>query len=311
MANAPASPSRVARTGGNRRFFRNPVFTLLAPAMTILLAMTIAPAIYIFGASLFNFELMNANAAQFIGLGNYIETLTNPAVWWGLAATLLFVVLAVGLEQLLGLVVALLLSRKIPEGNLLSALFILPMAMTPAVSALIWRELLDPNFGWVSYYLQAWHLTAVPIAWLSDPVTSWVALIALNVWQWTPFVALILLAGLQGIPADLREAASIDGAGGIQFFFNITLPLLQPFIAIALLLRVIDAFKTFDIIQVLTGGGPGTATETINLMIYRTALQDFNVGAASALGVCFLIFLMIVVQRLMKAFPLSTQATEV
>jgi multiple sugar transport system permease protein len=311
IANAPASPSRVARTDANRRFFRNPVFALLAPAMTILLAMTIAPAIYIFGASLFNFELMNANAAHFVGLGNYIETLTNPAVWWGLAATLLFVVLAVGLELLLGLVVALLLSRKIPEGNLLSALFILPMAMTPAVSALIWRELLDPNFGWVSYYLQAWHLTAVPIAWLSDPVTSWVALIALNVWQWTPFVALILLAGLQGIPADLREAASIDGAGGIQFFFNITLPLLQPFIAIALLLRVIDAFKTFDIIQVLTGGGPGTATETINLMIYRTALQDFNVGAASALGVCFLIFLMIVVQRLMKAFPLSTQATEV
>src|SRR5450631_1652330 len=105
IANAPASPSRVARTGGNRRFYRNPAFALLAPAMTILLAMTIAPAIYIFGASLFNFELMNAAAAHFVGLGNYVQTLTNPNVWWGLAATLMFVVLAVGLELVLGLAV--------------------------------------------------------------------------------------------------------------------------------------------------------------------------------------------------------------
>ncbi len=158
--------------------------------------------------------------------------------------------------------------------------------------------------------LQAWHLTSQPIAWLSDPTTSWIALIGLNVWQWTPFVALILLAGLQGIPQEPREAAAMDGANAWQSFFHITLPLLRPFIAISLLLRVIDAFKTFDIIQVLTGGGPGTATETVNLSIYRVALQDFNVGAASALGVCFLILLAIVVGQLLRLFARYTDVME-
>jgi multiple sugar transport system permease protein len=283
---------------------------LLAPALIILLLLTIAPAIYIFVSSLFNTELMNPGAARFVGLGNYAQIVSDPSVWQSLGVTVLFVILAVAVELGLGLMLALLLARKMLENNLLSGLIILPMAMTPAVSALIFRELLDPNFGWVSYYLQAWHLTSQPIAWLSDPTTSWIALIGLNVWQWTPFVALILLAGLQGIPQEPREAAAMDGANAWQSFFHITLPLLRPFIAISLLLRVIDAFKTFDIIQVLTGGGPGTATETVNLSIYRVALQDFNVGAASALGVCFLILLAIVVGQLLRLFARYTDVME-
>jgi multiple sugar transport system permease protein len=283
---------------------------LLLPALAILVLMTIAPAIYIFYSSFFNTELMNPGAARFIGVGNYAQILTNPEVWHDVGVTLLFVVLAVTLELVLGLLLALLLARKLLESKLASGLIILPMAMTPAVSALIWRELLDPNFGWVSYYLQAWHLTSQPIAWLSDTTTSWMALIGLNVWQWTPFVALILLAGLQGIPTEPREAAAVDGATSWQAFLHVILPMLRPFIAIALLLRVIDAFKTFDAIQVLTGGGPGTATETINLMIYRVALQDFNVGAASALGVFFLILLSVVVQQLLRMFARYTDVLE-
>jgi multiple sugar transport system permease protein len=283
---------------------------LLLPALAILVLMTIAPAIYIFYSSFFNTELMNPGAARFIGVGNYAQILTNPEVWHDVGVTLLFVVLAVGLELIFGLLLALLLARKMLESSLASGLVILPMAMTPAVSALIWRELLDPNFGWVSYYLQAWHLTSQPIAWLSDTTTSWMALIGLNVWQWTPFVALILLAGLQGIPTEPREAAAVDGANSWQAFLHVILPMLRPFIAIALLLRVIDAFKTFDAIQVLTGGGPGTATETINLMIYRVALQDFNVGAASALGVFFLILLSFVVQQLLRMFARYTDVLE-
>ena len=283
---------------------------LLAPALTILLLMTIAPAIYIFVSSLFNTELMNPGAARFVGLGNYAQIVSTPGIWQSLGATVLFVVLAVAIELVLGLVLALLLARKMIESNLLTGLIILPMAMTPAVSALIFRELLDPNFGWVSYYLQAWHLSAQPIAWLSDATTSWIALIGLNVWQWTPFVALILLAGLQGIPQEPREAAAVDGANAWQSFVHVTLPLLRPFIAIALLLRMIDAFKTFDAIQVLTGGGPGTATETVNLSIYRVALQDFNVGAASALGVCFLLLLALVVGQLLRLFARYTDVLE-
>lgn len=283
---------------------------LLAPALLILLLMTIAPAIYIFGSSVFNTELMNPGAARFVGLGNYAQIVGNPDVWHDIGVTLLFVGAAVTLEFVIGLLLALLLSRKMAESNLASGLLILPMAMTPAVSALIWRELLDPNFGWVSYYLQTWGLTPQPIAWLSDTTTSWIALIGLNVWQWTPFVALILLAGLQGIPLEPREAASVDGANSWQSFLYVTLPMLRPFIAIALLLRVIDAFKEFAEIQVLTGGGPGTATETVNLLIYRVALQDFNVGAASALGVCFLILLSLVVRQLLRLFARYTDVLE-
>lgn len=306
------SLSRSAARGRQRRR-RVPAalgLGLLAPALIILLLLTIAPALYIFVSSLFNSELMNPGAARFVGLGNYAQIVSDPGTWHDVGVTVLFVVLAVAVELVLGLALALLLARKMLESNLLAGLIILPMAMTPAVSALIFRELLDPNFGWVSYYLQTWHLTTQPIAWLSDPTTSWIALIGLNAWQWTPFVALILLAGLQGIPQEPREAASVDGANAWQAFLHITLPLLRPFIAISLLLRVIDAFKTFDAIQVLTGGGPGTATETINLSIYRVALQDFNVGAASALGVCFLLLLAIVVGQLLRLFGRYTDVLE-
>ncbi|MDB5058574.1 MAG: carbohydrate transporter rane protein 1, family [Chloroflexi bacterium] len=287
-----------------------PGLVLLSPVLAILALMTIGPAFYIFARSVFNTDLMNPGSGRFVGLTNYANVVTNPDVWHDLGNTLLFVCAAVALELCFGLLLAILLSQKLLESNLVAGLLILPMAMTPAVSALIWRELLDPNFGWISYYLQAWHITADPIAWLSNTNTSWIALVGLNVWQWTPFVALILLAGLQGIPLEPKEAAAVDGANAWQAFLHITLPMLRPFIAIALLLRVIDAFKTFDAIQILTGGGPGTSTEVINLMIYRVALQDFNVGAASALGVCFLLVLAFVVQQLIRILSRSTDVLE-
>lgn len=308
------SDSIAQRNAASRRAGRSwrpsPGLPLLVPALAILALMTIAPALYIFVSSVFNTELMNPGAARFVGLGNYAQVLSNPDVWHDVGNTLFFVCAAVAIELVLGLLLALLLARRLLESNLLAGLLILPMAMTPAVSALIWRELLDPNFGWISYYLQTWHLTDAPIAWLSDTTTSWMALIGLNVWQWTPFVALILLAGLQGVPAEPKEAAAVDGANAWQAFVHVTLPLLRPFIAIALLLRVIDAFKTFDTVQILTGGGPGTSTEVINLLIYRVALQDFNVGAASALGVCFLLLLAFVVQQLIHILSRSTDIME-
>lgn len=272
--------------------------------------MTVFPAVYLLYSSFFSFNLMNPDAARFVWLQNYQFILTNGDTWFSLGITLLFVALAVGFELLFGLMLALALARRTLENDIASAIFILPMAVTPVVSALIWRELFNPNYGWIDYYLQLVGVIREPIAWLSAPATTWVTLISLDVWQWTPFIALILMAGLQGLPPELKEAAAVDGARGWQMFLYITLPLLRPFIAIAVVLRALDAFKTFGTIKVLTGGGPGTSTEIINLTIYRVALQDFSVGAAAALGITFLLILSIIVPQLLQVIARNTDILE-
>ena len=282
---------------------------LLAPALVVLLTMTVFPTIFLVEAS-FRHENLLGPGSGFTGLRNYVQVLTSRDVWWGGAATLLFVCLAVGIELLCGLALALLLSRKMRETNLLTALFVVPLGVAPVVSALVFRELLNPAYGWVDYYLQSWGLMGDPVDWLSRPFTAWVALIGLDVWQWTPFVALILLAGLQGIPTEPKEAAVVDGAGPVRLFWHIILPLLRPFIAIALVLRAIEAFKTFGSAWILTGGGPGTSTELITLDLYRLALQDFNVGAAAALGICFLLVLSVVMQQLLNVLGRHTDILE-
>lgn len=282
---------------------------LLAPALAVLLIMTIVPTIYLVYFSLRHENLLGPGS-MFVGLGNFYRVLGDPDIAWNWLSTLLFVALAVGVELVLGLLFALMLSRRLPETNLLTALFVLPLGVAPVVSALVFQVLLDPAYGWVDYYLQLWGVVDQPIDWLGDPVTAWIAVISLDVWQWTPFVALILLAGLQGVPPEPKEAAALDGANAFQTFRHITFPFLRPFIAIAVVLRAIEAFKTFGSIYVLTGGGPGSSTEVINLDLYRIALQNFDVGAASALGICFLIVLSVVMQQLLNLLGRSTDILE-
>ncbi len=282
---------------------------LVAPALIILLAMTVFPALYLLRSSFLSFTLLSPTS-QFVGLRNYIYDLTNPDIRNSLLITVFFVVIVVSLELVIGLLLAVALARRTLENSIASTLLLLPFAVTPVVSALLWRELLNPNYGWVDYYLQQIGVMRTPVDWLGSPVTAWIALIALDIWQWMPFVALILMAGLQGVPSDIQEAATVDGAGGLQKFWHITLPLLRPFIAIAVLLRIVQSFKVFDTVQVLTGGGPGTATEVINLAIYRVALQDFSIGAASALGIMFLIVVMIVVSQVLRVVAQNTDLVE-
>lgn len=284
-------------------------WSLLAPSLLVLLAMTVVPTVYLVEVS-FRHENLLGPGSGFVGLKNYVQVLTDPGIGWNAAATALFVFLAVGLELVLGLTLALMLSRQMRETNLLTALFIVPLGVAPVVSALVFRQLLNPAYGWVDWYLQAWGVMGDPVDWLSQPVTAWVALVGLDVWQWTPFVALILLAGLQGIPIEPKEAALVDGAGPIRLFWYVTLPLLRPFLAIALVLRAIEAFKTFGSVWVLTGGGPGTSTELITLDLYRLALQDFTIGAASALGICFLLVLSVVMSQLLQVLGRNTDLLE-
>jgi multiple sugar transport system permease protein len=282
----------------------------MAPAMAVLLAMTIAPALYLLYVSFFDYTLLNEEARRFVGLDNFQQVFTDDNVRGNFVRTLLFVTVAVSIQMVLGMLLALPLARRTKGNTIATALLLLPFAITPAVSALIWRQLLDPNFGWVDHYLGRLGVMGEPVEWLSNEGTAWIALIGMDVWQWTPFVALILIAGLQGVPEEPQQAAALDGATRWQVFRHITLPLLMPFIAIALLLRLVEAFKTFASVQVLTGGGPGRSTELINLTIYRTALQDFSIGAAAALGIVFLLLLVLIVPQVLRLLSRRTDLFE-
>ena len=310
MIESPAT-GKGGRPQGRLAFSRAAAmgWGLLSPALLILFVMAIAPTIYLVYVS-FRHENLLGPGSTFVGVQNFIRVLSDSDNWADALSTVEFVVLSVTIEIGLGLGLALLLNRRLPETNLLTALFILPLGIAPVVSALVFRVLLDPAYGWVDYYLQTWGIIADPIDWLGNPGTAWLAIVGLDVWQWTPFVTLILLAGLSGVPSEPKEAAALDGAGPLRLFWHITLPFLRPFIAIALALRTIEAFKTFGSIFVLTTGGPGTSTEVINLDLYRIALQNFDIGAAAALGIVFLLFLSVIMQQLLKVLGDNTDILE-
>ncbi|MBV9645433.1 MAG: sugar ABC transporter permease [Verrucomicrobia bacterium] len=282
-------------------------WSLVSPAVAILLLMTVAPTIYLLQSSFFSFTLLNPELKRFVGLQNFVQVVLDPTIRQDILVTLLFVILAVGIELLVGLILAVALAPRSFGNTIGSTILLLPFAVTPVVSALIWRQLLNPNYGWIDYYLQRLGIIGRPIEWLSSAPTAWAAIVGLDVWQWTPFVALILMAGLQGIPREPQEAAAVDGANSWQTFWHVTLPQLRPFIALAVLLRLVEAFKTFGTVQILTGGGPGRSTELINLTLYRVGLQDFQIGAAAALGILFLILLSMIVSQLLKVLGRNTE----
>jgi multiple sugar transport system permease protein len=308
VTNATANAGIVRRPLRRAQFLQRRTtigWGLMSPAMILLLLMTVVPTLYLFYYAFRHEDLLGPNS-YWVGFANFTRVLSDPNIWSDSLSTLQFVVLAVAIELALGLFLALMLSRKLAETNLLTALFILPLGVAPVVSALVFRVLLDPAYGWVDYYLQTWGLIDQPIDWFGQPVFAWIAVIALDVWQWTPFVALILLAGLQGMPGEPKEAAMLDGANWLQMFWHIILPFLKPFITIALVFRTIEAFKTFGSVFVLTGGGPGTSTSLINLDLYRIALQNFDIGAAAALGICFLIALSVIMGQLLPILGRNT-----
>lgn len=291
-------PSPRGRTPSGPPRTRHIPWMYLAPALGVLLVMTIGPAVFIFYTSFRNASVLGGTG-QFVGLTNYETALTDPATQQSFLLTIMFVAVVVALQMVLGLALALPLAQQTAMNKVASALLLLPFAVTPAVAAMIFRQLINPNYGWVTYYLE---LLGLPpnLDLLGSPVEAWAVLFVLDIWQWTPFVALILMAGLQSLPHEPKEAAMMDGANKWQIFRHITLPGLIPFLAIALVLRTIQAFKTFDSFRIVTNGGPGNSTEMINLAIHRIGLQSFNIGLASALGVLLLIVLLVLVPAMQR-----------
>jgi ABC-type sugar transport system permease subunit len=221
----------------------------------------------------------------FIGLANYAEAIADERFRVAAAHTALFVIVSVTLEVVGGLVLALVMRHATRGRAPLRVLILLPWAIPTAASALVWRFLFDSQAGLVNEVLIAAHAMNSPRVWLVDPSLAWVPIVAADVWKTTPFVALLLLAGLESIDQSLYDAARIDGASAWRELVEITLPLLKPAIVVAVAFRALDAFRVFDLIYVLTGGGPGTATESVSLYTFSALLQKLRFGYASALSV--------------------------
>jgi len=253
----------------------------LAPAAVMLAAVTLFPAIYILWLSLEQRSPI-LGGARFVGAENYLRLLADARFWNALANTAYFTAVSVALELALGLAVALLLRRAFRGRALIYAVVLIPWAVPTVVTARMWEWMYNADYGVINYILGA------QINWLGSPGWAMHAAILMDVWKSTPFVALLLLAGLQSIPAELYHAASVDGASRWTMFRRITLPQLAPLMLVVLILRTIDAFRVFDAIYVLTGGGPANSTETLSIYAYKVLFQTLEFGYGSTLAVTVL-----------------------
>jgi multiple sugar transport system permease protein len=266
-------------------------YALLAPAVLVTLFIVFFPMIQAVVTSFYDVVLWKPNANRFVGFGNYIKLLRDPVFWTSLGHTAIWIGLTVPLQMGLGLIAALLLNREFPWRGLARALVIIPWALPSVVIALMWRWIYDPTTGVLNdilIYLSIIHST---VPWLADPHLALYAVIATLTWQGFPFFAVMILAGLQGIPQSQYEAASIDGASPWRQFVHITLPGIAPVLATAGLLRIIWVANSMDVIFVMTGGGPGYATHTLPLYAFIKARQNLDFGYGTAIAVTFTILL--------------------
>jgi ABC-type sugar transport system permease subunit len=259
---------------------------MVLPALVIVLGVAIVPLGWTVWESLHLHDLrMPWRGRPFVGLANYREILLAPRFWGGLGHTIVFAIGSVVPELVLGTILALGLDRAFRGRGLARAFVLVPWAMPTVVTALLWRFLFDDAAGPVNWLLVESGLATRPPVWLADPIAAWVPVILGDVWKTTPFVALLVLAGLQNIDPALHEAARMDGAGSWWRFRHVTLTLLRPALLVALIFRSVDAFRVFDLVYVLTGGGPGTATEPLGLYTFSALFQNLRFGYGAALGV--------------------------
>jgi multiple sugar transport system permease protein len=266
-------------------------FAFIGPAVIWIVAFTIFPLFYALYTSLYSFRF--GQRFGFVGVGNFTRLVTDENLLSSLRVTLSFVAGTVTVEMVLGVALALLLSREIRGTNVMRGIATLPLFATPVAVGYLAITLYYEQDGPINSLIQAIGGKGIP--WLSDPFWALVAVILVDIWQWTPFVFLITLAGLQGLPSELYDAARVDGAGAFQNFRYLTLPLLAPLLWLILLLRLVEAFRVFDIPVSLTLGGPGRATEVYSLYTYRTALRFFDHGYAAAQGILLLVIVMLIV----------------
>ena len=257
------------------------------PALAVIAAVIVFPWIFTLVMSVMDFKV--GGGIEFIGLGNFRKLATDERFIESVGRTLFFTVLAVVAPIALGTAAAMLFHRNFPFRGLLRTIFVMPMMATPVAVALVWTMMFHPQLGVLNYLLSL--VGIAPAAWVYSPNTVIPTLVMVEVWHWTPLVMLIVLGGMAGLPQDPYDSATIDGASEWQMFRFITFPLILPYIMVALVIRTIDALKVFDTIFVITQGGPGTASETLNIFLYLQAFQFYNLGYSSAVVVVFFVLI--------------------
>lgn len=288
---SPAGRRPPRRALTDRRF----AALLMVPAALFLAAFVGWPLLQFVGDSFFEIDPI-AGSREFVGLGNYATAFGSPDFLNASWRTLVYTIVVVTLEFVLGLGVALLFTALGDASRVFRTIFLYPLMIAPIVAGLLWRFLLIDNFGIVNEVLSRVGILSSPgqIAWLSDPSIALFSVAIPDIWLTTSFVTLVLFAGLQNIPGDVIEAARLDGARYPAILFRIVIPLLRPVIAVALILRGIDAARAFDVILIQTNGGPQQSTETMSLLIYRTMIRFGDPGLASAMGTVYLVVMLTV-----------------
>jgi multiple sugar transport system permease protein len=280
----------------NRDSARRLGWLMMAPTLAMLAANSIFPLLYAVTVSFKNFQLLIPGVHRWVGFANYARIFHDSLFWSSLEVTLWFIAGVLFVQFPVGLALALLLNRLRRFQDVLVTLLLIPTIISGSVAAFQWSQLFNYQFGPINYFLGLLHLGQP--TWTADPRLALPSLIFVDCWQWTPFMTLLLFAGLRSLPGAIVEAARMDGSTAWQIVWRIYLPLLRPVIGIALILRILMAFKVFDIIYVLTAGGPGAVTENLAFFTYVQGFRYFNLGYASALAILQLIVVSILAKAL-------------
>jgi multiple sugar transport system permease protein len=276
------------------------------PAGIIIVGVIIYPLLFSLATSFTTYGFLNPSFNQFVWLENYRAIFDDVYFWNSLYVIFKFVFVVVALEFCVGFGIALLLNRKIKAKGVFYTILTIPMVMAPVAVALIWRVFLHPELGVMNYFLSLLKIRSVN--WLGSEKVAFWTVVMVDIWQQVSFMILMLLAGLVSLPSDPYEAAAIDGASAIQRFFYITLPLMKPVIVVALLIRIIFGFRTFDLVYILTRGGPGVTTDVMSYYIYRRTFMGLSLSESSAASFILLFITMFIVVFLYRALRMQREA---
>lgn len=286
------------RTAGAKRA----ALFMILPSVVILLLVGLFPVFFAVTTSFRDYVLTQPGETPFIGFGNYARVLNSRLFWMSLGRTALFYVVVISFQIVLGLLIALLFDRTgwYRLSKVMRVLLVFPIAVTPAVLGLAGRLIFNRDFGVMNYFLDV--LGGEPVSWLGDPTLAMTTIMLVDTWQWTPFAALVLAAGLTMVPSDIYEAASLETDSAWRIFWHIQLPFLLPGLTTILIIRTAEVLKLFDMVFILTRGGPGVSTELISVYIQRVGFRIFDMGLASAQAVLLLILCIALAQVFVKYF---------
>jgi multiple sugar transport system permease protein len=270
-------------------------FYFLLPSFILITVVFFYPFIYAIYISFFRYNLINLRFPKtFIFLDNFVRAFLDPTFWNSFFVTMKFVCIAVPIELILGMLLASILQRNFKGMRFIRTIFLIPMMVTPVVVGLLWRFMLNPEVGIINSLLNK------DISWLGNQTLAFSICVFIDVWQWTPFMFIIIFAGMRSLSIEPYEAAIVDGASKTQIFWYITLPLMKKILLIAITLRTLEALKIFDTIYILTKGGPVGTTDTLSIMLYRTGLRFFHIGYSGAISLIFLIVVLVLAITLLR-----------